>query len=470
LARRWRILITTSIAVYMALLDVTIVNIAFPDMLRSFSRVSLGDLSWILNAYNVVFAAALVPAGRIADRLGRRRMFLAGVALFLLGSLGCSLAMSVGFLVTARVVQALGAAVVVPTSLSLILPEFPVERRATATALWTATGAIAAATGPALGGVIVHLAGWRWIFVVNLLIGPPTMIVAGRLLRESRGETGRSWPDGVGAGLLATGVATLALALVKGQDWRWSSVRVLGLLALSAVVLVAFAVRTARHPVPVVEPELFRIRSFTMANVGSLVFGVGFNAMLLGNVLFLTTIWNYTVLAAGGVMTVGPVVATLTAPFAGRVADRYGQRIVAVPGGLLLAAGAALLATATGQRPDYLGVLLPATVLAGVGLGLALPAFGSAAVAELPRERFATGVAIASCARQIGAVVGVAALVAVLDTAGHGATLASFHWAYGLVCLTGVATAVAAAALGRVRARDVTVLPRPVPSIVESSG
>src|SRR6266545_2896063 len=179
MARRWKVLLVTSVAVFMALLDVTIVNI--------------------------VFAAALIPAGRLADRFGRRRFFLAGISVFLLASLACALAGSVGVLVAARIVQALGGAVLMPTSLSLVLPEFPAEKRATATALWTATGAVAAATGPSLGGVLVNWQGWRAVFFVNLLFGLPMLIPARRLLRESRDTSVGRWPDGIGAALLALG-------------------------------------------------------------------------------------------------------------------------------------------------------------------------------------------------------------------------------------------------------------------------
>jgi NTE family protein len=447
----------------MALLDVTIVNIAFPNMQESFHGESLDHLSWILNAYNIVFAAVLVPAGRLADRVGRRRMFLLGTALFLVASLACSLAPGVWFLVAARTVQAVGAAIVLPTSLSLILPEFSIERRATATALWTATGAIAAAAGPALGGTIVHAAGWRWIFLINLIIGPPTLFVAARLLRESRDETTDGWPDWLGAVLLAGAVTTLALAVTEGQGWGWDSATIIG-LAVAAVALTAgLVVRITRYPSPIIDPTLFRIRSFTVANAGSLVFGIGFNAMLLCNVLFLTSIWGYSLLSAGAAMTIGPVTATLTAPISGRLADRFGQRAVAVPGGLLLGLSALLLATITGHTAAYASVFLPATVIAGVGLGLALPAFGSAAVAELPRSRFATGVAASSCARQIGAVIGVAALVAVLHTGGgDGQTLSDFHWGYGVVAMAGLLTSVTASALGRIHARDIIDLEAPV--------
>src|ERR1700751_2259426 len=168
MARRWQVLLVTSVGVFMSFLDVTIVNIAFPDIRHSFAHSSLGQLSWILNAYAIVFAAALVPAGRLADRFGRRRSFFLGVTLFLIASVLCGAADSADLLITARAIQALGGAMLVPASLGLLLPEFPLERRATATALWGATGAVAAAAGPSLGGLLVDWQGWRAVFFVNL--------------------------------------------------------------------------------------------------------------------------------------------------------------------------------------------------------------------------------------------------------------------------------------------------------------
>src|SRR5436190_21956100 len=222
MARRWKVLLVTSVAVFMGFLDVTIVNIAFPDIRSSFPDSSLAGLSWVLNAYNVVFAALLVPAGRVADIVGRRRMFFIGLLTFLAASAVCGAAGSVEMLVAARVVQAAGGAILVPTSLGLLLPEFPLEQRATATALWGATGAVAAATGPALGGVLVDATSWRWVFFVNLAIGLPALIPARRLLRESR-EPQTPFPDMLGAILLAGGVAALALGIGQGPRWGWSS-------------------------------------------------------------------------------------------------------------------------------------------------------------------------------------------------------------------------------------------------------
>lgn len=460
MAHRWKVLVVTSSAVFMALLDVTIVNIAFPDLRRSFPTYSLADLSWIMNAYSVIFAAALVPAGRLADRVGHRKLFLIGVALFVAASVACGLAPSLQLLVAARVLQALGGALLTPTSLSLVLPEFPAEQRATATALWTATGAFAAAIGPSLGGVLVDWQGWRGVFFVNVLIGLPALIAAARLLRETRDESTPGWPDWIGAALLAAGVGALALVLVKGGDWGWGSGEVVTWSVVSVAAIGLFVLRSTSHHTPNIDYSLFTIRSFTMSNVGSFVFGIGFFAVLLCNVLFMTQVWGYSILQTGVANTPGPIMVTLTAPFAGRLADRFGQRAIAVPGGLLFAAGALFLSINTGATPNYWAEVFPAALLTGAGIGLTLPAFGSAAVAELPRHRFGTGIAISSLSRQIGGVVGIAVLVAILSSTTAADAVEPFHRGWLLIGLTGVLAAAAGAALGRVRARNVETTPR----------
>jgi EmrB/QacA subfamily drug resistance transporter len=452
--QRWKILLVTSVAVFMGFLDVTIVNIAFPDIEASFPGTSLAGLSWILNAYNIVFAALLVPAGRLSDRVGRRRMFFVGVSTFLAASFVCGLAPSVEVLVAARVVQAAGAAILVPTSLALLLPEFPLEQRATATALWGATGGIAAATGPALGGVLVDATSWRWVFFVNLAIGLPALIPARRLLRESREADPGPLTDIVGIVLLVAGVGLLSLGIVKGQDWGWGSAAVVGSLVASAIALGAFVARSARHPAPVIELGLLRVRSFAVANAGVFLFALGFYALLLANILFLTSVWGWSVLRAGIAVTPGPLMAALSATVGGRLADRYGQRVVALPGGLLFAAGCVVFATATGATPHYASEFLPATLLTGTGVGLSFAAWGSAAVAELPPSRFATGSAISATSRQIGAVLGIAVLVAVIGTPRPEDVVSTFHTAWVLMAIPATAAGLTALALGRVRARN----------------
>src|SRR5215471_1445910 len=452
MARRWQVLLVTSVGVFMTFLDVTIVNIAFPDIRASFPESSLAQLSWILNGYAIVFAAAIVPAGRLADRLGRRRFFFGGLLLFVAASVVCGAAGSVEMLIGARVVQALGGAMLVPASLALVLPEFPLEQRATATALWGATGAVAAAAGPSLGGVLVDWQGWRSVFFVNLLIGLPSLIPARRLLRESR-EPQAALPDAVGALLLAGGVGALALAIVEEPDWGWSSSRVLGAFAASALLLGVFVWRSSRHPAPVIELSLFRVRSFAVSNAGGFVFALGFYALLLCNVLFLTGVWGYSILETGLLLTPGPLMAALTAPIGGRLSDRFGQRLVAVPGALLFATGALLFALRTGTEPSFAADFLPANMIGGFGIGLTFAAFGSAAVAQLPRNRYATGGAINNCIRQIGAVLGIAVLIVLVGTPTSANALDVFHRAWSLIACTGAVAAIAGVALGRVRAR-----------------
>jgi EmrB/QacA subfamily drug resistance transporter len=457
--RRWKVLLVTAVAVFMGFLDVTIVNIAFPDIRASFPHTSLSGLSWVLNAYNIVFAALLVPAGRLADIVGRRRMFFVGLLLFLAASAVCGAAGSVPVLVAARVAQAAGGAILVPTSLGLLLPEFPIEQRATATALWGATGAVAAATGPSLGGVLVHATDWRLVFFVNIPIGLAALIPARRLLREQRQEGG-ALPDALGTLLLTLGVGALALGIVKGPDWNWDG-RVFASLVAGVLLLVALVLRSSRHRAPVIELGLFRVRSFTVAVSGTFLFSLAFYAVLLANILFLTQVWGYSILKAGFAVTPAPLMAALSAGPAGRLSDRFGQRVMAVPGPLFFAAGCTIFALSLGSDPHYLRDYLPATLLNGIGVGTTFAAFGSAAVAKLPPRLFATGSAIAACFRQVGAVLGVSVLVAILGAARPGEALLSFHRAYALMAIASATAGLTGFLLGRIHAGAPAEAPEP---------
>jgi EmrB/QacA subfamily drug resistance transporter len=450
LAQRWRVLIVVSAAVFMSSLDLFIVNIAFPDIQRDFQGTSLASLSWILNAYAIVFAALLVPAGRSADRLGRKRSFVAGLALFTTASALCAAAPSVGLLVAARVLQALGAAALFPTSLALVLPEFPPAQRRTAVSIWAAVGGVAAAAGPPVGGLLVQ-AGWQLVFLVNVPIGIALLVVATRVLRETREPAGTPRPDLAGALILTAAIGTLSLGIVKSSDWGWGGARTIGLLVLAGLLLAGFWLRSTRHASPVVEPALLRTRSFALANLGGLLFFMAFGAMLLASVLFLTEVWHHSVLRAGLEIAPGPAMAATFAVPAGRLGGRFGERVVGAAGALLFAAGGALWLSEIGIQPDYAGSFLPAMAIGGAGVGLVIPSLFSAATASLPPARFATGSAVLSMSRQIGVALGVAVLVSLIGTPGSGAhLLAGFQDGWAFMTAAAVSAAVALAALGRV--------------------
>jgi EmrB/QacA subfamily drug resistance transporter len=397
---------------FLAFLDATIVNIAFPDISASFAGSGRAELSWVLDGYFVVIAALLVPAGGLADRFGHKRIFLLGIAGFTVASLLCAIAPSLELLIGFRVLQGIGAALIAPTSLALVLDAFPVERRSAGVGLWGAAAAAAAAVGPTLGGALVELSDWRLVFLVNLPIGIGVLLLGSRRLRE-RPKLDSHLPDLPGALMLALGLALVTLAIVEGNDWGWASGSTLGCFAAAVALLSGVAWRSTRHPRPIVEPALFAHRSFRIGNLGTLLFAAAFFSLILGNVVFLTSIWGYTVLQAGAATLPGPALSTIVAGPAGRLADRFGHRAVIVPGALFFAAGVMVLRSA-GAEPDWLGLWLPGACLTGIGIGLAFPTLGSAAVRDVPVDRFATASAVNAAFRQVGAVLGTALLVAIV--------------------------------------------------------
>jgi NTE family protein len=452
-----RVLAVASLGVVLAFIDATIVNVAFPDIRRSFPDASIAGLSWVLNAYNIVFAAFLVAAGRIADVLGRKRLFQAGVVLFTVASVLCAVAPSLGVLVAMRVLQALGAAIVVPASLALVLDVFPGERRAHGVAMWTASAAIAAGLGPALGGVLVELESWRLAFLVNLPLGVLTFVLASRTLVESRAPGRRQVPDLPGALLLALATGTLTLGIVKGGDWGWDSPEVLVSFALAVFLGTVFLRRSARHRSPMIDLALFRVRAVSVANALSLAAAAGYFAYLLCNVLFLTSVWDYSVLEAGLALTPGPFVAAAVARPAEAMAHRFGERLALVIGTAFWAAGVLYMAGRLGTEPAFVSEWLPGMVILGIGAGICFPVAGSAAVAAVPGGRFATATGINSIARQLGAVLGVALLVAIVGTPDPAELTDAFdrgwYFAAGCFALAGLFSL----ALGRIEpARDET--------------
>jgi EmrB/QacA subfamily drug resistance transporter len=420
--------------VFLSSLDLFIVNIAFPSISKSFHGESLSSTSWVLSAHTIVFAALLVPAGRWADRAGRKRAFLIGMGVFTASSALCAVAPSLGLLVAARILQASGGALMLPTSLGLLLPAFGPERKGAAIGLWSAVGGAAAAFGPPIGGLLVQ-ASWRWVFLVNLPFSLIALVIGVRVLREIKDPAGRK-ADLAGATLLSVAVAGLSAGIVEGSDWGWGSPRLLGAFALAVVAAALLVVRSGRRPNPIIEPAVIRHRAVALADVSSLVFFAGFGAMVLGGVLLLTGVWHEPVLRAGFMIAPGPLLAAMCAFPGGLLGARFSHRSVGTVGSLIFAAAGLWWIARIGLTPDYVGAYLPGGIATGIGVGLMLPSLGGAATAPLPPERSATGTALYAMCRQIGLALGVSCPVAVLGTTTGVATVHAFHhaWVFMAAC------------------------------------
>lgn len=440
-SRPWKILAVTSLATFAAALDTSIMFMAFPEIGRTFSNVSRADLSWVINAYTIIFAALLVPAGRLADRAGRKRVFLSGVVIFTTASALCGAAPEPGLLIAARSLQAIGGALLFPSALALVLTEFPQHRRSTAVAIWAGVGALAAALGPSVGGVVIDTVGWRWVFYMNLPVGLVALTLGLRLLQESHAEDAQTSTDLLGIPLLIAGVGSLALGIVQTDEWGWGDTRTLLAFAASAVLLPLFILRSATHHSPALDLSLFRSHNFRMANVATLFMSIAFSAMFLGLVLFLTLVWRYSILKAGLTIWPGPLTAALVAGPAGRMVDRVGHRKILVPGALIFAAGSAWLLVRADVDPDVWGVWIPAAIMTGIGVGMSMPSLSSAAVHSLEPNRFAVGSAVNQTVRQIASVMGVALVIALIGSPDPAEALDAFDRVYALMVVGALITA-----------------------------
>ncbi|WP_209440751.1 DHA2 family efflux MFS transporter permease subunit [Amycolatopsis thermoflava] len=416
-------MVVLCLAAFMATLDVFVVNVAFTGIGASFAGSSLADLSWVLNAYTIVYAALLIPAGRLADRHGRKAGFLVGLTVITLASVGCAVAPGLWWLVAFRVLQAAGAAALTPAGLGLLLTALPPERRAGAVKVWATTSSFAAALGPVVGGALVELS-WNWVFLINVPVGVVAFAAAMRLVPESRDELVTRLPDVPGAVVLAVAIGALALGLVKGGERGWTGAAALGAfgVAVAGVAVAGIAllvVRVLRHPAPVVEPALFRVPAFVWANVTALVFCTAFGALFPSVVLWLENVAGYSAIATGVAILPVPLMVPLFAMVGQRLARRMPAGALVAVGNLVFCLGAVMLAWNASAQARFATDVLPGWIVTGVGIGLALPTLMAAATASLPPAQAATGSAVVNTGRQLGYVLGVAVLVAVLGHARH---------------------------------------------------
>lgn len=417
-ASPWPVFWVASIATFLVALDTTMLFAAFDPLRHAFPDASAADLSWVLNAYTVVYATMLIPAGNLADTHGRKRVFLIGVALFLAASAACGLAGSVGWLIAARVLQAIGAALLTPASLSIVMAAFPQSKRAVVVSLWGAVGGLAAAVGPSAGSFVIDHFGWPWAFYINLPLGGLALWRGASLLNESEKSSERRRVDGVGMALLVLAVGAVTLAIVESSVPTWSRIELAVLGATGLIAAGAFVAWARRAEAPLVDLALFHNRTYRYVNVATLAFGTAFSMMFLALFFYMMNIWHFSLPQAGLAVTPGPLLVMPTAIVTGRLAARLGHRRFLVGGSLLYACSSLWFLLVPGVEPQYLSHWLPGLMMSGIAVGLVLPSLSAAAVSRLPAAHYAVGSAVNQATRQIGSVLGVALTVALL---GHAA-------------------------------------------------
>ncbi|WP_275107025.1 MFS transporter [Nocardia arthritidis] len=399
--------------------------VVFPAIARDYPGTPTATLTWVVSGYAAAFAALLTPAGRFADIFGRRRLFLIALAGFALTSLLCGLAPGAGWLIAGRVLQGATAAALVPSALGLVLSVTPRKRIGAAIGTWSAAGGFAAVVGPALGGALVDVFGWRAVFMINIPVAL-LLIVPGLRIPDARGSAG-ALPDPLGTVAVAAGLGAVVAGVTEGQRWGWTAPGTLTALILGGLILLAALARSTRHHNPAIAVELWRSRPYAQANAVLFVFGAAMFAWLLAGPLFLDAIWRYSVLGSAAALTVGAVSSMVTATLAGRVTGPAPRRWLGVVGALMFSATAGWMSSdAFGTIPALWSAWVPAGLIGGGGVGIVVTVLGTAAASSLPPQRFAAGIGMNLTARQVGGALGVAVSAAIFAANADNA-LSAFH-------------------------------------------
>jgi EmrB/QacA subfamily drug resistance transporter len=414
--RRWWTLGAMCFALFMIMLDNTVVNVALPSIQRDF-EASLSALEWTINAYTLTFAVLLVTGGRLGDIFGRRRVFLIGVAIFALASATIGFAPNDGLLVASRAVQGIGAALMMPGTLSILTNAFPAEERGRAIGIWAGVSAIALAIGPLVGGWLTEDVSWRAIFFLNLPVAAGAIAVTLFAAEESRDDTVDRRVDYPGIATLTIGLTALVLALVEGNSWGWGSPEILALFGLAVVALAAFARIELRSPAPMIDFRFFRSRQFVAASTVAFLVTFAMFAMFFFLALYMQNILGYSPLETGVRFLPSTLVVMVAGPIAGRLTDRFGPRWL-MTGGLLLVS-AAMAWQSRIQVDTSFGYLVPAFVVMGLGIGLVMSPMSAAAMNAVDRTKAGVASGVLSMSRMVGGTFGVAALGALVAAIGR---------------------------------------------------
>ena len=409
--RRWWTLGAVSLGLFMIMLDNTVVNVALPSIQQSLG-LSLSELEWVVAGYALTFAALMLTGGKLADLLGRRRVFVAGLVVFTLASLACGLAGSAEVLIGARVVQGIGAAMMNPATLSIITATFPPRQRGTAIGIWAGVSALALAIGPLVGGLLSEHVDWSWIFFVNVPVGIVAIAAAYAFVDESRDTSHDQRPDVPGLVTSGVGLFALTYALIEANSHGWGSARILGAFAVAAVSLAAFVLLELRQRRPMLDLTLFRNATFSGANVAMLLVALAMFGVFFYLSLFVQQILGYSPVEAGASFLPATILIAVLAPFVGRVVDRVGSRWLTGSGMVLLSLSLVLFSR-LGTGSGYWDIL-PGLVVMGVGMALTMTPTTAAAMGSVPRDQAGVGSAVLNSMRQVGGSLGIAVTGAIV--------------------------------------------------------
>ncbi len=411
--RAWLTLAVTSIVGFMVSLEITVIALAFPDIRAAFPDASESSLSWIITAYNIGVASLLLVSGWAADRYGRKRLFLAGLGIFAVGSLGAGLAPNIETLITWRVVQSVGGALQFPAGLALLLPAFPFAKRQMAIGVWGAMGGLAAALGPPIGGLLVGVFGWPAVFLVNVPIAFGALVCGWFWLDESRNPDIPERVDLISIPAASLGVGSLILAVVQSETWGLTDPKTIGAIVVGVVLISLFVYRSRRHPAPLFDLNLFKLRSYSLGCIGTVAFVVGFFAFFVPFPSFLQQTWGWSTMQTGLAIVAGPLMAAVISPPVGRLADRIGNGPILMVGGMSGVIGMLIHLFATGLEPNLVvGVIIP-NLFIGFAAGCSFAMSVGAVMRDVPPRQFGMAGAGRTTVFQLSVAVAIAIAVAV---------------------------------------------------------
>jgi EmrB/QacA subfamily drug resistance transporter len=453
--RKWFTLAAVSFGLFMIMLDNTVVNVALPTIQRDLG-VGLSELEWIVTGYALTFAALMLIGGKVADAYGRRLIFVIGIAVFTLASLWCGLADSGEMLITARIVQGAGAALMNPATLSIIAATFPPRQRGTAIGIWAGVSALALAIGPLVGGLLTEHLAWNWIFFVNIPVGILGIVASFVFIDESR-DTTHQRLDLPGLATSAIGLFALTYGLIEANSYGWGSARIIGAFVIAAVALVSFVLLERYQRAPMLPLELFRNRTYLGANTVILLVALAMFGVFFFVSLYMQGILGYSPVQAGAAFLPMTVLIILVAPIAGRTSDRIGSRAL-MTGGMLLVAVQLVYFSLLSADASYFE-LLPALVVGGIGMALTMTPSAAAATRAVPVDKAGVGAGVLNAARQVGGSMGIAVMGAIVAHEAHGvrsvdAFMAGFERSLQVAALIAAAGAVVAFVLVRPHERE----------------